>query len=294
MCGIIFTKSDHPATTNLLTEFQYLAQRERGVEGFGFAYVDENNQVQIKRAEHEHEILDLLTQIDSKEILFHHRKPTSTKNTIQQTHPFHIKRGNKNYYVIHNGSVLNAEELKEDHHDPLNIPYTTLTKANTFNDSEALAIEFALYLSGEIEKPRFRGYAAVIIIEADENNHPQKLYAYHNSLNKPLKQVLSEDFEMFSSLAGDEQMPIDTLYEYDFATLNFLKETKLITPITKSPYTGYRTTPVSQTYACKSCSVGTVKNINDICDACDEYYQNLSAKENEVITFKQGYVPQCV
>ena len=81
----------------------YFSQKERGVNGYGFYNV---NKGVYKRSKYEHDILGELHKNPGNEILFHHRKPTSTSNTENTAHPLCSKDNfeKHNYYMVHNGN----------------------------------------------------------------------------------------------------------------------------------------------------------------------------------------------
>tara|TARA_R100001086_G_C11848217_1_gene261057 strand:+ start:41943 stop:43145 length:1203 start_codon:yes stop_codon:yes gene_type:complete len=122
-------------------------------------------------------------------ILFHHRKPTSTKNTLHTTHPIFVRHEelDYDYYISHNGVITNHGYLKQEHNKK-GYEYTTefreetilkykngkeeesTTGAVQYNDSEALAVETARYIDGQGKAPDFRGAAAVWGIKVDKKS----------------------------------------------------------------------------------------------------------------------------
>ncbi len=160
MCGIIYYKSFTGRPVNRKALRHYQKQKNRGREGFGFVGISERI-ILTCRATEERGIRHYLKKHPLSEILFHHRLPTSTTNTLRTAHPIVISQpiyGHK-YYLIHNGMIMNADELKIKH-EQMGITYTTpqfsqyrnywgkIEKRYEFNDSEALAHELALYLRG--------------------------------------------------------------------------------------------------------------------------------------------------
>ena len=128
MCGLIgmfnFIITDKKTKKKTKTEpvndeviEQLEDQISRGNEGFGILMIDKKNEIELKRAtEIAKALLDLYRK-ESTMIIMHHRNPTSSDNKISQTHPILVSDGSLkyNYYVIHNGIISNADNLKEEH-----------------------------------------------------------------------------------------------------------------------------------------------------------------------------------
>ena len=94
MCGIIYAKNltgNEPV--NNIIKVLYQNQKDRGQLGFGFVGMSSKS-IDTYRAVNEKEIMRYLNEKGYREILFHHRNPTSTRNTIKSTHPFiiHLNR----------------------------------------------------------------------------------------------------------------------------------------------------------------------------------------------------------
>lgn len=185
MCGIIYAKNligDHPV--NNLVKILYQNQRDRGQQGFGFVGLSAKR-IGTYRATDEEGIMKYLGQFQYDEIIFHHRFPTSSQNTLKSTHPFVIDMGDRRYYFVHNGVIENADELKEKH-SRKGIRYSS-EEATGFNDSEALAWEFCLWLNDKQQKVEAQGSAAFVCLAVDKNtNRAKKLYFYRND-GAPLK-----------------------------------------------------------------------------------------------------------
>jgi len=182
MCGICYCYSENNNASDVVIQ-QFNNQRERGLKGFGF--VADTPRPKYVRATDEKSIIEKLRHLKSKEVLFHHRLPTSTDNVFNACHPFRIKGSNGNvYYVIHNGVIWNDDELKEKH-DKLGIKYISIQPDGRFNDSEALAIELVRYLSGDVKKLEVEGSIAFICKEYKDNK-PINLYFARNQ-SSPLK-----------------------------------------------------------------------------------------------------------
>ena len=197
MCGIIYAKNligNHPV--NNLVKILYQNQKDRGQQGFGFVGLSAKR-IGIYRAISEKGIMKYLSECQYDEIIFHHRFPTSTQNTLKSTHPFVIEMGDKRYYFVHNGIVQNADEVKEKHSRG-GITYSS-EEGTDFNDSEALAWEFCLWLEDRQEKIEAEGSMAFICLEVDKRtSRAQKLYFYRNDA-VPLKIYKDETLLLLAS-----------------------------------------------------------------------------------------------
>ena len=246
MCGIIHIKRKNGILANKSVIKRYNKQKTRGTEGFGFIELKDGKVVGGKRAEDEKDILEALEKSEADEILFHHRTPTSTPNFIESTHPIVVKHKSLkyNYYVVHNGIISNDEDLKKIHQKE-HFNYTTaikkqwITKGNTysseiFNDSEALAIDFAKAI--ESGKPlESKGSIATIALQVDKKTKRAIALYYGRNSGNPLKVELGKDLFGISSESGKE-LKVDILYRYDYATGDITEESK---PIGQFTYSGY-------------------------------------------------------
>ena len=93
---------------------QYEDQSHRGQRGFGLTEIDQRGIVKVRRAvEPVKMLVDLrLTKVNN--ILLHHRSPTSSENSIGQTHPLYVIHDELKYdwLINHNGVIGNTEELR--------------------------------------------------------------------------------------------------------------------------------------------------------------------------------------
>lgn len=217
---------------------RYHKQKSRGREGFGFIEIKDGVVIGGKRAEDEKDILKALEESTADEILFHHRFPTSTPNFIESTHPIEVKHRSLKYtyYVVHNGIIQNDEEMKKEH-EKEKFVYTTaikkqwITKGNVyseamFNDSEALAIDFAK----SIEKGtpmKSKGSIATIALQVDKKTKKAVALFYGRNTGNPLKVEQGKDLFGLSSESGKE-IKVNTLYRYDYATGTITDEYKTI------------------------------------------------------------------
>jgi hypothetical protein len=161
MCGIIgliSRQGGEEAQDFILDQFE--EQKTRGSQGFGLIRVNKN-QVKVKRATETTRALFDVSRTQDPIMLFHHRMPTSTRNSVSQTHPMEITHDELefDYLVLHNGVIRNTEELYKIHTEELGYAYKT--KENTaqtyyhnkaFNDTESFAIELARFLDGKGEE----------------------------------------------------------------------------------------------------------------------------------------------
>lgn len=239
MCGIIHCKkhdTTKKAKKTIIKRFEN--QRTRGTEGFGYVELKKGFVVSEVRTQTEKEIMEKLEKSNADEILFHHRIPTSTPNFIEATHPIKVSNPmlKYNYYMIHNGMISNDEELRKIHLDKGFI-YTTdikkqyITRGYTYsqkmwNDSESLAIDFALAIEngGEITA---KGSIAIIALQYEkETGKAISLYWGHNAGN-PLCIENTKEMLCLSSETG-KKIPENVLYRLDYDTETITAENKKI------------------------------------------------------------------
>lgn len=238
MCGILFGRrlDGLPIAKSLSKRYQQ--QSQRGKQGFGYIAIKNDKVETIMRAKHEGDILEALRKETSSAILFHHRLPTSTPNTLDTTHPIAVinKLLKKNYYVIHNGIINNADDLCTEHTE-LGFLYTTAIETKTivqsrteytesstfkFNDSEALAIDLALTLEGKQTAMKAQGTISFIVIQTDKKDRVEKILYGHNYGNPLVRESnLGTDKKgMFflKSLGKGADVPTHELHSYDWKT----------------------------------------------------------------------------
>ncbi len=211
MCGIIYTFHKKRGNVSRMIAKRYQKQKHRGTEGFGFVSMSKKINEYIRTAS-EKDILKELEKNVSSHIMFHHRMPTSTANVPETAHPIVVDNENltNKFYVVHNGVITNAETLKIKH-EKLGFVYNTVIEEyiqykigdmlyndvdvkKKFNDSEALAVEVALYLSGMEDRISTSGSVAFICVEADKND---KVLAVHYGRNEGNPLVLEENKDIF-------------------------------------------------------------------------------------------------
>lgn len=236
MCGIIYIERLDKKDPERMLRKRYEAQKSRGTDGFGYIAMKEGKVVNFSRSRLEKTILEGLRREVMDSILFHHRTPTSTPNLPELNHPIPIvsKDFKSRYFIVHNGVISNAEELKKEH-EKIGIVYQTeaekqivLKSTNeyyidelVFNDSEALGWELALLLEGRKEKIDTRGSAAFIVLQvAVDEDKPIAIY-YGRNVGNPLRVEKKDDYFCLSSEAevGADYVPLDRLYRRDLSTL---------------------------------------------------------------------------
>lgn len=202
MCGLIAfiaTKDSADAKEAIMTQFQ--EQIHRGKEGFGIIDIDHKNLAIHRAVEPTKAYFDLFQSI-GRVILFHHRNPTSTKNTLKQTHPILVSHEmlDHDYYVMHNGVISNSRDLRGAHEEE-GFAYTTATTETytsgyytkteaysyeRFNDTESFAIELAKVLDGEAREVKALGSMAFIAVQVDKETKLAKKIMWGRNDRNPL------------------------------------------------------------------------------------------------------------
>lgn len=228
MCGIAYLRHFSKNANNGVLEL-YKNQSHRGSEGFGCLFLDDK--IRLGRSEDEKKMIDIVNNTKSKEILFHHRYPTSTPNFEEATHPIVVsnKELSHDYYVVHNGVITNTGVLYNKH-QKLGYIYTTLieqkyiTKMNTYtdtmyNDSECLAIEIARFIEGKSDKIDASGSIAFIAIQVNKKTKKKVAMYYGRNGGNPLKSYRSSNrFILSSEFQGGVLIPENKLFRIDYAT----------------------------------------------------------------------------
>ena len=229
MCGIIASYSkDNKVDNAKRVVRQYKAQQSRGKMGYGFVAVrSKTSDVVFAKSVYEKEILEELDKVgDTDLIIFHHRVPTSSENSVVANHPIKIENPEKlkyKYFLIHNGHISNSISLKVDH-EKSGFEYTT-EKIETFNrrsyytftDSEALGIELANFIEGKSKKVEANGGVACFLLQLDKKNIPTALYYYRNE--NPINFFANQSSMFWSSEGGGEEVKKNTLFRLDLKTL---------------------------------------------------------------------------
>jgi ribosomal protein S15P/S13E len=216
MCGLVYAHNFDGSSVNKEVWEQFDKQRARGTKGFGLFDGQTGN---LMRHPEEKGIKELVDKYQTNLMMFHHRYPTSTVNTKKACHPFstgkYFDDGKICYVLIHNGWINNDKSLKEKHEE-LGINYQSVLKDNTFNDSEALLWEVALYLEGNKESIDAQGAIAFICLKLVEGE-PAVTYFGRNS-SSPLEMNLTGGQLFLSSSGKGGSIPVDTLHTFDNAT----------------------------------------------------------------------------
>ncbi len=204
---------------NNIIKILYENQKGRGQEGFGFVGLNASS-VDTYRALKESGIIGYLNENPYSEILFHHRNPTSTQNCLKSTHPFKVRVSGKTYYFAHNGIIQNCEELWAEHKKQ-GIAYES-AEQGFFNDSEALAWDFCLWLNKGQEAMKAKGPVAFVCLETNGQNRAVKLYFYRNS-EAPLRVYRDKALLVISSEGGYPLLKENRLYFWDYEKRQILK-----------------------------------------------------------------------
>jgi predicted glutamine amidotransferase len=223
MCGLIFTVSKRGKHTGKRVFDLYKKQAHRGRKGFGYLAIEDGVLKGVKRSTTEDGIKKFLMNDKSEMILFHHRAPTSTPNTLRTTHPIFVSNGELkfDYYIEHNGVISNDTFLKKKH-DELGYLYTTeyIEKSvglysdgheemfeygdSKFNDSESLAIEVARYIEKLDNKVNITGSAAFTGIQLYKGtNKVANVFWGHND-GRDMCRTESGKWFIISSETGKE------------------------------------------------------------------------------------------
>ena len=230
MCGIIWHKKDTEKANKGIFK-QYEKQKTRGTQGFGFVVVSKGMIKDIKRAQFEKDMLPVLKEAkEYDEILFHHRFPTSTPNTLGATHPIYVHNDKLkfDYIGVHNGVISNPTERRTEH-EKQGFTYTTIvetqysdsygvypTQEKKFNDSEALIIDIALALESDAPRVESRGSAAFIIYQLDkETGKIENLFCGRNYSN-PLKFNTASGSVTLSSEGEGKEVEPYKLFKFNY------------------------------------------------------------------------------
>lgn len=186
----------------------------------------------------EKNITKWLKKYDSNVIMFHHRNPSSTINVKRACHPFSTRDyfGKTEYVLIHNGYISNADELWVEHSKD-GIPYQSWLEDLTFNDSEALLWDFALYMEGEQHDIRARGGIAFICMKIVDGKLTN-LYFDRNT--NPLFMKRKKDKLYLASEGKGQAITPGLLYNYDYAK-DTITTTKLELPNRYDAYLSNKT-----------------------------------------------------
>ena len=230
MCGLIANfcvstdKKKKAAHANQFIIDQFEDQHSRGVKGFGIIRIGKTLKVEVDRAcETSKFLLDLYLK-NSSMIVAHHRTPTSTDNKLDQTHPMFIsnEKLKYDYHVVHNGIISNDVELHTKHEE-LGFLYKTEYQESyyaqnvttKFNDSEAIAIELALFIEGMTDKVGCHNKAAFIIVQMSKETKKVTRIFFGKNDNGDLTIDRRENELRLSSEGEGDDVLTNVLFSFD-------------------------------------------------------------------------------
>ena len=227
MCGIISSITKNPKKVNIVDKVlkQFEAQKDRGLQGFGFVAVDDKK-LTFVRTTTEKEIKEELAKLqDCSLLMFHHRIPTSSPNKAKANHPIKIENDKLfkyNYYLVHNGHIWNDDELKTQH-EALGYKYSSIVNSSlygdkvysnkVFTDTEALGVEMALMIEGHKKTMDATGGIACFLLQTTKTNKPLNLFYFRNS--NPIKFYHNQSGIFLSSEGKGRELPEDVMFCYN-------------------------------------------------------------------------------
>lgn len=227
MCGIIgaFNKETKASSNNYIVN-QYEDQYQRGSQGFGSVFIARDGGYKVARScEPTKALLDLYTN-KAPAIIFHHRFPTSSANKLSQTHPIKVDNGSlkHEYLIVHNGVISNDDALKTEH-EALGFVYTTVrptTYGSEFNDSEAIAIEFARFIEKQTTEVGAIGSASLMALQIDKQTDKVREVFFCRHGN-PLNMEANQHHIRISSEGKGDEIKEDVLYHFNFKDFKIKK-----------------------------------------------------------------------
>jgi len=240
MCGIIgFISKTKKSNIQENIINQYQEQHHRGSEGFGLIEI-KKNKITVKRATEPVKALLDIRFSTAPMAIFHHRQPTSTDNTIKQTHPIKVTHPElkHDYLITHNGVISNSKDLFKKHTEELGYVYQTHnpTKSTSnywwqkFNDSEAFAIELARYLENIEKEIGTEGSVAFIALQINKKTQkPQNMFWGRNDRN-PIELLETKEGILIASSINDINAELIAENSYDSINIKKLFEQNLKNP----------------------------------------------------------------
>lgn len=226
MCGIVAFAS-RSSNTNVIENIleAYGGQANRGQKGFGLTVVGPDLLNKTYRATSEISMLFHMLEARQENpairaALFHHRYPTSTKNTISGTHPFIVSHETELKYehiVVHNGVLSNEFTLAKEHREK-GYQYGS-QEGKVFNDSEAGSVEYAR----AVENPEYviqaQGSQAYVSLVVDKETSKSIFLTFGTNGDNPLvffhkNRSIRIASELSVGVAAEE----NKLYTFDFGT----------------------------------------------------------------------------
>ena len=255
MCGLAFVATKKNKNTGRRVYDLYVKQKSRGKDGFGYIAIQDGKVVTMERALDEDGIKKTIFDQSSEMILFHHRYPTSTPNTMGTAHPISVSNDELeyDYLVMHNGVITNHVALKKEHEE-LGYKYTTEYYEETYvrykqggdsefleitdgkyNDSESLAIEIARFFEGKQETIDAVGAAAVFVVTLEKGTDNVVDVAYGQNYGRSLNRHDRKGWILIASEGPGKEVTPMHFYHIDPTTFD-TKET------TMSMDRGYKST----------------------------------------------------
>lgn len=232
MCGIIYAKSRGRHVNKLILK-RYEAQKARGSQGFGYVSIQDGKLAEHILQEKEHDIKKFVKNNVTKEMLFHHRLPTSTANLYEAAHPIEVENDSLKYryFLAHNGVINNSKDLY-DKHVKLGFQYTTELRKETriitrdrqihdsvevkFNDSESLAIELARFVEGLSDSIDTRGAVAFVMFQFSKEDASLVRVFFGRNEGNPLNvERNNEFFVLKSSSQNGEEVEANKIFVLD-------------------------------------------------------------------------------
>ena len=252
MCGIIAYIANNNKTGHIGKPIleQYQEQLNRGEKGFGLMEIFKDR-VEVQRSVEPVKALMDVRFSEAQIGVFHHRYPTSTENTISQTHPFFISHDELefDYWINHNGVIHNAEDLFKHHTEELGYIYDTYEPEETtfnysqgrkssigskyskkeFNDSESLAIEVARYFNGDTEEIAAEGTIVFFAVQLDKDTGKPLHMLWGRNEGNPLDCINQEDGLLLASTIYDDTAEIITPMTFEvFDLQKYFKSRKKV------------------------------------------------------------------
>lgn len=224
MCGLAFVATKKKKNTGKRVYDLYSKQKARGQSGFGYIAIQDGKIVNLQRAMSEEQIKKTIFNETAEIILFHHRYPTSTPNTLGTAHPIFVSNDELeyDYLVMHNGVISNHAELYKKHKE-LGYVYNTEYQEQTFlkypvsgevefyeygdtkyNDSESLAIEIARFFEAKDSEINANGAAAVLGVALEKGTDTVVDVFYGQNYGRSLGRQDKKGWILIASEHGKE------------------------------------------------------------------------------------------
>lgn len=228
MCGLICSLSKNQSSLNIQrVKDQYKEQDHRGRDGFGFVAI-KNGKVVYVRSTTEKAILKSLDDLgEASFVMFHHRVPTCNLNAVKANHPIFVankKNLENKYFIVHNGSIGNSNNLLKEHGEEGFVYNTTVdwkfesgkTIFSEPTDSESLGIEMAKFIEGKTTRIKARGSVATFILQIDRFNNPLSFYFFREG--NPIVWYRNQTGIFLASEATGQDLDAKKLYKLDLKT----------------------------------------------------------------------------